>query len=466
MTETTFPKDFLWGASTSAYQVEGAWNVDGKGPSVQDIRDVPAGTIDFRDAVDHYHHMQEDVRLFKELGLKAYRLSIAWSRILPEGTGAVNEAGIKFYDDLINELLANDIEPVITVFHFDLPAALNANGGWSNRATIDAFREYCQILFERFGDRVKHWLTINEQNMMVLFGSMIWGGEGGYQTAFTENHHMLLAQALVMRDYHEGHYPGKIGPAPNIALMYPGSDKPEDVLAAQQANALRNWAFLDPAVYGRYNAQFLAILKGLGVEVPFEAGDEEILQNGTADFIAFNYYNSGTVVAMASDGELASGDQQTGIGFPGFFKQIDNKNLAHTKFGWEIDPIGFRTTINEIYSRYGLPLIITENGMADYDELTADGKIHDQPRIKYLGDHIEQMRLAMADGAEVFGYNPWSAIDLISTHEGLKKRYGFIYVNRHDDGTGSYERYKKDSFAWYRGVIDSDGANLADNATK
>ncbi|QBO37001.1 glycoside hydrolase family 1 protein [Periweissella cryptocerci] len=464
MTETTaFPQDFLWGASTSAYQVEGAWNVDGKGPSVQDIRDVPAGTIDFRDAVDHYHHMKEDVQLFKELGLKAYRLSIAWSRILPEGTGEINEAGIKFYDDLINELLANDIEPVITVFHFDLPAALNEKGGWQNRETITAFREYCHILFERFGDRVKYWLTINEQNMMVLFGSMIWGGEGGYQTAFTENHHMLLAQAEVMRDYHEGHYPGKIGPAPNIALMYPGSDKPEDVLAAQQANALRNWAFLDPAVYGRYNAQFLAIIKQLGVEIPFEDGDGEILRNGTADFIAFNYYNSGTVVAMDSQGELASGDQQTGIGFPGFFKQIDNANLDHTKFGWEIDPIGFRTTINEIYSRYGLPLIITENGMADYDELTADGKIHDQPRIKYLGDHIEQMRLAMADGAEVFGYNPWSAIDLISTHEGLKKRYGFIYVNRHDDGSGNYERYKKDSFAWYRGVIDSDGVQLHDN---
>lgn len=450
-------KEFLWGASTSAYQVEGGWDADGKGPSVQDVKAIPAGTSDFKVAADHYHRYKEDIALFKELGLTAYRFSIAWTRIFPQGEGAVNQAGLDFYDQLIDELLANGIEPIVTVYHFDLPQALEAKGGWHNRETISAFVRYCEILFEHFGDKVKYWLTINEQNMMILASSAVLSGKKSLQQNFQENHHMLVAQAQVMKRYHDMKLPGKIGPAPNIAFINPASSKPEDVAAAQVFNAFRNWLFLDMPVFGHYNHQVWHVLETLGAAPEFAPGDEEILKSGKPDFIAFNYYSTNTVKAYPHTGELTEdGDQQSGFGLPGFFESTPNPYLDTTEFGWEIDPLGFKTTIHELYSRYHLPLLVTENGLGGKDELV-EGQVHDQYRIDYLDAHIKQLQEAKKEGADVFGYCPWSAIDLISTHEGIAKRYGFIYVNRTDDELLDLKRYKKDSFAWYQEVIKNGG---------
>ena len=450
--------DFLWGASTSAYQAEGAWNEDGKGLSVQDIKTIPAGTSDFKVAADHYHRFEEDVALFKELGLTAYRFSISWSRIIPTGDGEVNQLGLAFYDRLIDLLIANGIEPIVTVYHFDLPAKLEKEGGWQNRATVNAFVRYCDILFEHFGTRVNYWLTINEQNMLVLASSAVLSGKKSLKANYQENHHMLIAQALVMKHYHDQHYPGKIGPAPNIAYVNPASSDPLDIRAAQQFNALRNWLFLDVPVFGHYNHQAWHILESLDAVPEFAPGDEEILQAGKPDFIAFNYYNTNTVSAYDGQ-EILEGDQQTGFGLPGFFKSTPNPHLAITEFGWEVDPLGFATTINELYSRYHLPLIVTENGLGSKDELI-DGQIHDQYRIDYLAAHIEVLQIAIKEGADVFGYCPWSALDLISTHEGIAKRYGFIYVHRTDELLLDLKRYKKDSFYWYQQVIKNGGVQL------
>ena len=341
----TFPENFLWGASTSAYQVEGGWNADGKGPSVQDVKDIPAGTTDFKVAVDHYHRFAEDVKLFKELGLKAYRFSIAWSRVMPNGK--VNPEGIKFYRNLINLLKENQIEPIVTVFHFDLPAEIDQAGGWENRETIQQFADYCDVLFENFGQDVKYWQTINEQNVMALAGSIIGTSQKSMREKFQENHHMLVAQALVTKHYHEHGYPGKIGPAPNIASVYAASDRPADQLAALNMSALRNWLFLDVAVYGRYNHNAWHILESIGAAPVVTETDRKILAAGTCDYIAFNYYNTMTVAAyFAKENKI---DQQSGFGIPGFFQTVTNEHLPLTEFGWPIDPQGFRFTLNEIY---------------------------------------------------------------------------------------------------------------------
>ncbi|EOV3185461.1 glycoside hydrolase family 1 protein [Enterococcus faecalis] len=454
-----FPKNFLWGASTSAYQVEGAWNEDGKEPSVQDIRAPFPNTTDFKVAADHYHHYKEDIKIFKELGLKAYRFSIAWTRIMPYGK--INEQGIKFYDDLINELIKNNIEPVPTVFHFDLPASLHEKGGWSNRETIDAFVTYCKVLFDRFGDRVKYWQTINEQNMLVFAGKVLDGNQASWKTIFQGNHHMLVAQAKAMKVYHEGNYGGKIGPAPNIACVYSKSEKPEDMLAAEYMSAFRNWLFLDAAVYGVYNHMAMKILKALDAEPEITEEDRKIMKENTADFIAFNYYNSMTVSADEDNTDTQSKDQQSGFSIAGFFKSETNDHLKTTEFAnWPIDPIGLRVTANQIYDRYRLPLLITENGLGQEDTMTEDRKIHDQYRIDYLKAHIEQVGLSIEDGVEFLGYCPWSAIDLISTHEGFRKRYGFVYINRDDFDLKDLSRHKKDSFFWYQQVINNNGIGL------
>ncbi|OQO87684.1 6-phospho-beta-glucosidase [Enterococcus casseliflavus] len=446
---SNFPEAFLWGASTSAYQVEGAWAEDGKGPSVQDIKEIPQGTTDFKVASDHYHRYEEDVKLFKELGLKAYRFSISWSRVMPDGK--VNPAGLAFYQKLIDLLLENEIQPIVTVFHFDLPVAIAEEGGWENRATIQAFADYCQVLFENFGQQVPLWQTINEQNVMALAGSVIGTSQKSMKEKFQENHHMLVAQALVTQQFHAGNFSGRIGPAPNIASVYPASEKPADQLAALYMSALRNWLFLDVAVFGTYNHNAWHLLETIGAAPTVTEADRKILAAGTCDYIALNYYNTMTVSSyFQKETKL---DQQSGFGIPGFFQAVENTHLPMTEFGWPIDPEGFRFTLNEIYSRYRLPLLITENGIGAKDVLTTDGKIHDDYRIDYLQQHIEQMALAIDDGVDVIGYCPWSAIDLVSTHEGIAKRYGFIYVNRTDEQLLDLARYKKDSFYWYQNVI-------------
>lgn len=453
-----FPEGFLWGASTSAYQVEGGWDADGKGPSVIDTRtDFPEGTTDYRVGADHYHRFREDVALFAEMGLKAYRFSIAWTRIIPDGDGKINEAGIKFYSDLIDELLAAGITPVATLMHFDPPAALMAKGGWSSRSMIDAFVRYSRIVLEEFGDRVPYWLTINEQNMMILLGDMLGTSAEGTsrRETYQQNHHMLLAQAKVMELAHEIAPGVKIGPAPNIACVYPATPHPLDVIAAADFTAIRNWLYLDVAVRGEYNPTAWAYLKARGWEPTFEEGDDEILRSGHPDYIAFNYYTSHTIAAPKGDGtdERDNGDQHIVIGEEGVYRSADNEYLPRNQFNWEIDPAGFRTTFREIYDRYHLPLLVTENGLGAFDKVTPDGKIHDSYRIEYLAQHIEQIQYAITDGVEVLGYCPWSALDLVSTHQGISKRYGFIYVDRDEEDLRSLDRIRKDSFFWYQKLI-------------
>lgn len=460
-----FPDNFLWGASTSAYQVEGANLTDGKGPSVQDVKKVPEGTSELDVAADHYHRYKEDVALMAEMGFKTYRFSVSWSRILPEGTGEVNQKGIEFYSDLIDECLKYDMIPLVTMFHFDLPAALDKKGGWSRRESVDEFVNFAKVLFQNYGDRVKYWLTINEQNMLTLVGDVIGTSnitsDNPLKEIYQQNHHMLLAQSKAMALCHGMIPDAKIGPAPNISLVYPASSKPEDTLAAQNFNAVRNWLYLDMAVWGKYNSLVWAYLESRNALPDFEPGDEAILASGHPDFIGFNYYNTMTV--SASDGTESpnmKGDQQAAFGDPGMFRAVKNPNLTTTEFGWEIDPVGFRATMREIYSRYRLPLIVTENGLGAYDKLEEDGTVHDPYRINYLRQHIVQLQLAISDGVEMMGYCPWSAIDLISTHEGVVKRYGFIYVNRDEFDMKDLRRVRKDSFYWYKKVIESNGQDL------
>ena len=461
-----FPENFLWGASTSAYQVEGASLEDGKGPSCQDVKEIPVGTSDLTVCADQYHRYKEDIALMAEMGFKTYRFSVSWSRILPEGTGAINPKGIAYYNHIIDECLKYGIEPLVTMFHFDMPASLDRRGSWSNRESVDWFVNFAKILFENYGDRVKYWLTINEQNMLTLFGPTIGtltipkGTENLLKETYQQNHHMLVAQAKVMALCHEMIPNAKIGPAPNISIVYPATCKPKDVLAAQNFNALRNWLYLDMAVYGRYNDLSWAYLKEHDALPKFSEGDEQILKSGHPDFIGFNYYNSTT--CQWSDSFEQIKDSSAPLDIAGMFEGAKNPYLPVTEFNWEIDPDGFRATIREIYSRYHLPMIITENGLGAYDKLTEDGKIHDPYRIDFLRKHIEQMRLAIADGCDMMGYCPWSAIDLISTHEGIVKRYGFIYVDRDEFDLKTLKRYRKDSFYWYKKVIASNGENLSD----
>lgn len=465
--KTGFPDGFLWGASTSAYQAEGANQEDGKGMSVQDVKEGGDGAADFSVCSDHYHRYEEDIRMMKEMGLKAYRFSIAWTRIFPEGTGRVNPKGVEHYHKVLDCLHRNGIEPVVTMYHFDLPQALQDLGGWGNRETIQAFFRYAETLFREYGQKVKYWLTINEQNMMVFYGETLGTMEGGDYSEmepliYQHNHHMLVAQAMVMDLCHRMCPDAMIGPAPNISEIYPASCRPEDILAADNLNALRNWLYLDAACFGRYNPVAFAILKEKGIVPRMEKGDLEILQKGKPDFIAINYYNTSTVEeSLPTDTQVhMQADQQQTRDQIGFYKSSDNPYLSKTDFGWEVDPAGLRVSLRSVAQRYGLPVMVTENGLGAYDKLEEDGSIHDGYRIEFLRSHLAQAGLAIADGVDLIGFFPWSAIDLVSTHQGIAKRYGLIYVDRTDHDIRDLKRYRKDSFYWYQETIKSNGANL------
>lgn len=462
-----FPKNFLWGASTSAYQVEGAWNEDGKGLSVIDMLDHPEDTSDFKVASDHYHRYKEDVKLFSELGLKAYRFSIAWSRIIPNGIGEVNQKGIEFYNNLIDELNKYNIEPIVTIYHFDLPYELEKNGGWNNRETIDAFVEYANVLFNHFGDKVKYWLTINEQNTMILHPGAIGIPKGGKlpskKELYQQNHHMLLAQAKVMSLCHKKCKNAKIGPALNITTMYGETCNPNDAIAAHNWETLRGWSFLDLAVYGRYNRLFWSYLEDRELEPLILEGDMEIIKNGKPDFIAMNYYSTATIAQSKGDNSDVSpraGDQQIMLGEPGVYRAAENPYVDKSKYGWVVDPVGLRMTLRKVSERYDLPILITENGYGDKDILEENDVINDDDRIDFIKKHLEQLKLAIADGVDILGYCPWSAIDVVSTHQGYGKRYGFIYVNRDEFNLMDLRRIKKKSFYWYKNLIETNGKNI------
>lgn len=399
--------------------------------------------------------------MMAELGLKAYRFSIAWTRIIPDGDGKINKAGIDFYNALIDELCAYHIEPVVTMYHFDLPLALHEKGGWANRHTIDAFVRYARILFENFGDRVKYWLTINEQNVMINHpNAMNPGRLPSKKELYQQCHNMFVASAKATLLCHEMIENGKIGPAPNITAIYPETCKPEDIIAADNWESIRCWLYLDMAVYGRYNNLVWSYLEDYMLTPEIEEGDMDLLAQAKPDYLGINYYATATVAGPKNDGtdcQARNGDQQIIIGEEGVYRAASNQYLETTEYGWMIDSIGLRVTLRRIYDRYHMPILITENGIGAKDELAKDGKIHDHYRIDYLQRHFHQAQLAITDGVDLIGYCPWSFMDLVSTHQGYGKRYGFVFIDRDEKNIKQLKRIKKDSFYWYKDIIQNNG---------
>lgn len=473
-----FPKNFLWGGATAANQYEGAYNLDGKGLSVQDV--TPKGGLPAKpgdrnplitegptpynlklEGIDFYHRYKEDVALFAEMGFKVYRTSIAWSRIFPNGDELEpNEAGLQFYDNLFDELAKYGIEPLITLSHYETPLHLARQyNGWANRDLIGFYERYVRTVFTRYKDKVKYWLTFNEINS-VLHAPFMSGGiatpaeELSKQDLYQAVHHELVASALATKIGHEINPDFKIGCMVLAMPAYPMTPKPEDVLAAREFEN-QNYLFSDIHARGKYPAYINRFFKENGIEIQFAPGDKELLAENTVDFISFSYYMS---VVAAHDPENYSSGRGNLLG------DILNPHLASSEWGWQIDPVGLRLVLNSFYDRYQLPLFIVENGLGAKDVLV-DGPtgptVEDDYRIDYLKQHLQQVGEALEDGVELLGYTTWGCIDLVSASTAeLSKRYGFIYVDRNDDGSGSLARYKKKSFDWYKEVIATNGDSL------
>lgn len=474
-------KDFLWGGAVAANQCEGAWNVDGKGDSVSDhctngTNTSPKWvTIDIKpdrlypshEAIDFYHHYEEDIKLFAEMGFKVFRTSINWTRIYPTGEEAEpNEKGLEFYDRLFDCCKKYNIEPLVTISHYELPYALvEKYNGWAGRELIELYEKYCHTIFERYKDKVKYWLTFNEINSGVeKFGSVLSTGTiRGYEGPMTEVpddpqsryqalHHQFVASARVVKYAHE-HYPQfKMGDMNIFAVSYPRTCNPDDVLVNQYYMRRMNWYCSDVQVRGEYPSYAEEIWKKLGVKLDIKPGDLEDLKEGTVDFYTFSYYMSSTMTADTNT-ETVTGNLTGGY---------KNPYLKMSDWGWQIDPKGLRYSLNEIYDRYRIPIMVVENGLGAKDKIEEDGSINDDYRIDYLRQHIQEMEGAVEDGVDLMGYTPWGCIDLVSASTGeMAKRYGFIYVEKYDDGTGSLARRKKKSFYWYKKVIETNGEDLA-----
>lgn len=472
---SSFPKSFLWGSASAAYQVEGAWNEDGKGQSIWDtyVR-LPGKTFKGTNgdvAVDHYHRFQEDVALMAEAGLKAYRFSVAWSRIYPEGRGQVNEQGLAFYDALIDELHKYDIEPIVTLYHWDLPQALQSGyGGWESREIVDDFDTYARTLFKRLGDRVNYWVTLNEQNVFMLLGyktALHPPGVKDLKRLYKANHYANLANAQAIVSFRELVPEGKIGPSFAYSPAYSYNAKPENVLAMENAEELNSHWWMDVYAWGEYPPIMWKYLHHEGLAPVVTAEDRRLLKAAKPDFMGVNYYRSGAVAENPLDGVgegvmNTTGQKGTSTehGVPGVFKSIDNPHVEATNWDWEIDPIGLRIGLRRIANRYHLPVLITENGLGEFDDLLENGQVKDDYRIAYLREHLVQVQGAISDGVEVLGYCSWSFTDLLSWLNGYQKRYGFVYVDRDEENEHELKRIKKDSFYWYQRVIASHGEAL------
>lgn len=467
-----FPKNFLWGASSSAFQIEGGWNADGKGKTVADINSFKRSDhqADTKVASDFYHRWREDIALMAELGLKMYRFSLSWARIIPDGDGAINSQGIAFYNQVIDELLSWGIQPFITLYHFDLPYALvEKYNGWADRRCALAFERYARICYRYFGDRVKYWQTINEQNLMVRVDERMNIATDDSLEAdrlrAQMDYHMFLGSALASTACHELVQGGKVGPAVSSTCTYPLSNRPEDVWAARMNDFLKTGYALEMYQYGTYSDLYLRYLEQRKSVPKTFAGDEDILTAGGMDYLAVNYYRTLCASALPADAEHPVGSRvfrgnEVDFDQYGWCRDERNENLIATEYGAQIDPMGLRMVLNDYYTRCRVPLIITENGLGAPDTLEKDGTVHDTYRIDYLRQHIQACELALGDGVEVMGYSPWSVIDLLSSHQGFRKRYGFVYVDQNDQQTGTLERYRKDSFYWYQKVIQSNGVDL------
>lgn len=465
-----FPKDFLWGGAVAANQCEGAYLEDGKGLSIQDV--LPNGvkgprtdkpTEDNRKLVgiDFYHRYKEDIKLFAEMGFKVFRTSIAWSRIFPKGDEeAPNEKGLQFYDHLFDECKKYGIEPLVTLSHYETPLYLAEKyDGWVNPKLIKFFKRYATCVFQRYKDKVKYWLTFNEINS-ILYAPFMNGGINTPKAQLTENqlyqavHHEMVASAWATKIGHEINPEFKIGCMILSMPTYPLSPEPSDVIAAMEEDH-KNMMFADIHVRGYYPGYAKRYFRENNIKIQMTEEDKEILKN-TVDFVSFSYYSSCCATADSEKNKKAAGNLLGGV---------KNPTLKASEWGWQIDPQGLRYMLNTLWDRYQIPLFIVENGLGAADQLVTDENgnktVEDDYRIAYLKEHILQMEEAIEDGVELWGYTTWGCIDLVSASTAeLRKRYGFIYVDRNDDGTGTLERYKKKSFNWYKEVIATNGECL------
>lgn len=476
----SFPANFLWGGATAANQFEGAWNVDGKGPSTSDMltggtrtasrrisRKIEEGThYPSHEAIDFYHRYKEDIALFAEMGFKTFRMSINWTRIFPTGMESEpNQAGLTFYDNVFDELKKYGIEPLVTISHYEMPFALTEKyNGWASREVIDCFMKYVETVFNRYKNKVKYWLTFNEINI----GTMAFGGyqglgilnEGTIESEhpkdnpalrFQALHHQFIASAKAVKLGHEINPDFKIGCMIAYMTIYPYSCNPDDILLAQDKMNFHNYYCGDVQVRGEYPYFAKRYLEENNIEIKMEDGDLEILKEGVVDYYTLSYYMS-TCASVNPELEAISGNLLGG------FK---NPYLKASDWGWQIDPKGLRYTLREIYGRYGIPIMLVENGLGAYDKLEEDGTINDNYRIDYFKEHILQMKESIKDGVNLWGFTPWGCIDLVSASTGeMEKRYGFIYVDKDNDGKGTLNRIKKNSFNWYKKVIETNGEAL------
>lgn len=475
-----FSKNFFWGGATAANQFEGAWDVNGKGSSTSDMCTNGSYKVSKRitkaieedtlypshEAIDFYHHYKEDIALFAEMGFNMFRLSIAWTRIFPTGMeDEPNEDGLKFYDNVFDECLKYGIEPLVTISHYEMPFAMTQKyNGWASRECIDLYVKYCEVIFDRYKDKVKYWLTFNEINAgtMPLGGYLSLGilNEGTTdfvnqvdipQLRFQGLHHQFVASAKVVKLAHDKYPQFKMGNMICFLTQYPYTCNPDDILMTQKQMQMMNWFSSDIMVRGEYPSYSDRFFEENNISIKMEEGDLDILREGCVNFYTLSYYMSNCVSAKPV-GEETEGNLLGGL---------KNPYLKSSDWGWQIDPKGLRYTLNEIYDRYTIPLMVVENGLGAYDKIEEDGTIQDDYRINYLKQHIEQMKEAVRDGVDLWGYTPWGCIDLVSASTGeMAKRYGFIYVDKHDDGTGTLARRKKKSFDWYKEVIRTNGQNL------
>ncbi|MCE1254817.1 MAG: 6-phospho-beta-glucosidase [Anaerolineae bacterium] len=464
----SFPENFLWGGAVAANQCEGGFNLDGKGLSTADVltagapgkaREYTNGILPEKfypshNAIDFYHRYKEDIALFAEMGFKCFRTSINWSRIFPDGENGPNLKGLDFYDRLFDELIKYSIEPVITISHYETPFVLwKKYGSWKNRKLIDFYLRYCETIFTRYTQKVKYWMTFNEINVITLnpvmsAGLKIEPQEDFNQVVYQAAHHQFLASARAVKLGHDINPDFKIGMMMLYPTFYAETCKPEDQLAAMQSID-SHYYFSDVQVRGVYSQKALNFLQSKGVSLITEPDDDHELLQGKVDFIGFSYYNS-NVATTRPEAAFTGGNMLNAVKNP-FLKESD--------WGWSVDPIGLRIALNNLYDRYSIPLFIVENGLGAVDHLQADGTIHDHYRIDYLRRHIQVIKQSVVeDGVELIGYTPWGCIDLVSAGTGeMNKRYGFIYVDRDNQGNGSLNRYRKDSFYWYQRCISSNG---------
>jgi len=469
---------FLWGGAVAAHQLEGGWNEGGKGVNVSDVMTAGAYGIPRRitdtvlpgehypshDAIDFYHRYKEDIALFAEMGFKCFRTSIAWTRIFPNGDEEQpNENGLKFYDNLFDELLKYGIEPVVTLSHFEMPLHLAKEyGGWLNRKIIEFFIKFAKVCFKRYKNKVKYWMTFNEiNNQMNLQNDLFGWVNSGVRFSQHENpeevmyqaaHHELVASALAVQEGHKINPDFQIGCMVAMTPDYPYSCCPADMLLSVQ-EMHKKYFFLDIHCRGHYPHYAKKMFEEKKFNIKVDPEDEKILAAGTVDYIGFSYYMTHVVASREVEGSKKTGNNHY---------EVNNPYARRTDWGWTIDPEGLRYALNILYERYEKPMFIVENGLGAVDILCEDGTCQDPERIEYLRSHIQELKKAVElDGVDLMGYTPWGCIDLVSFTTGaLKKRYGFIYVDKHDDGTGDGKRYKKDSFYWYKKVIESNGENL------